>query len=206
VYPQAPQISLPVPSAEHGLTTEEAIQRRRSTRDYSGARMTLPELSRLLYHVGGINNERWGTRLRTAPSSGALYPIELYAVVHAVDGLSAGLYHYGVQNHSLAQLRVADLREAVVRQGVMQDFIGQANVVFFFSIILQRMRWKYQDRAYRYGLIEAGHLGQNVYLTATSMGLGACAIGAFMDDQVNAMLGVDGTEEAAIYMLTVGKV
>ncbi len=205
-YPQAPQINLPTPSAERGLATEEAIRRRRSTRDYSGAPMTLQELSRLLFYVGGINGERWGHRLRAAPSSGALYPIEVYPVVHSVEGLSPGLYHYGVKNHSLAQLRLADLRDEVVHQGVMQQFLGQANIVLFFTVIFQRMRWKYQDRTYRYGLLEAGHLGQNVYLAATSMGLGACAIGAFMDDQVNAMLGVDSKEEAAIYMLAVGKV
>ena len=126
--------------------------------------------------------------------------------MHHVDGLSPGVYHYAVQDHALEQVRVADLRETVVRQGLMQQFLGQANVVLFLTVIFQRMRWKYQDRTYRYGLIEAGHLGQNVYLAATSMGLGACAIGAFMDDEINAMLGVDGVEEAAIYMLSVGKV
>ena len=127
-------------------------------------------------------------------------------MVHKVEGLAPGVYHYGVKDHSLAQLRVADLRDAVVRQGVMQEFLGQANLVLFFTVIFQRMRWKYHDRTYRYGLLEAGHLGQNVYLAATSMGLGACAIGAFADDQVNTMLGVDGQEEAAVYMLAVGKV
>ena len=205
-YPHATQITLPAPGTDEGLSTEEAIRHRRSTRNYSGQPMTLQELSRLLFYVGGINGERWSHRLRSAPSSGALYPIEVYPVVHQVEGLSPGVYHYGVQNHSLAQLQVGDLRAEVVRQGVMQEFLGQANVVFFFTVIFQRMRWKYRDRTYRYGLIEAGHLGQNLYLAATSMGLGACAIGAFMDNQVNAMLGVDGKEEAAIYMLAAGKV
>ncbi len=205
-YPRAPRIPLATPHATGGITFEEAIQRRRSVRDYSGAPMTLPELSHLLYYVGGINGERWGYRLRAAPSSGALFPIEVYAVVHTVEGLSPGVYHYGVKDHTLAQLQVADLRQEVVRQGVMQEFLGQANLVLYFTVIFQRMRWKYHDRTYRYGLLEAGHLGQNVYLAATSMGLGACAIGAFADDQVNAMLGVDGNEEAAVYMLAVGKV
>lgn len=88
----------------------------------------------------------------------------------------------------------------------MQDFLGDANVVLFLTVIFQRMRFKYQDRTYRYGLIEAGHLGQNAYLAATSMGLGACAIGAFLDDDMNRMLGVDGRTEAAVYMLSVGTV
>lgn len=205
-YPAAPQIVLPTPRLTGGLSTEEAIQRRRSARAYSGTPMTLDELSRVLFAMGGINGERWGNRLRTAPSSGALFPIEAYPVVHNVEGLSPGVYHYGVDNHSLAQLRAADLREHVVQQGLMQEFLGQCNVVIFLTIMLQRMRFKYQDRSYRYGLIEAGHLGQNIYLAATSMGLGACAVGAFMDDSINALLGLDGVEEAALYMLAVGKV
>lgn len=204
-YPGVPSIVLPAPAFASGLSTEEAIVRRRSTRAYSGAPLTLPELSRLLFCMGGLSSDRWGHGLRTAPSSGALYPIEIYAVAHQVEGLTPGLYHYGVQQHRLEQLKAGDLREAVVRQGLMQQFLGEANLVFFLTVIFQRMRWKYQDRTYRYGLIEAGHLGQNLYLAATSMGLGACGVGAFMDDEINRMLGVDGIEEAAIYMLAVGK-
>jgi SagB-type dehydrogenase family enzyme len=88
----------------------------------------------------------------------------------------------------------------------MQEFLGQANLVLVFTAVLRRLRWKYQERSYRYALIEAGHLGQNLYLAATSMGLGACAVGAFLDDGLNAMLGIDGQEEAAVYMLAAGKV
>lgn len=205
VYPDVSTIELPPPRLDGGLSTEEAISRRRSVRAYASDPLTLHELSRVLFVMGGINAERWGHRLRTAPSSGALYPIEAYVVVHNVTGLEPGVYHYGVQHHTLALLRPGDLREQVVQQGLMQEFLGQSGVVIFLTIMLQRMRFKYQDRSYRYGLIEAGHLGQNIYLAATSMGLGACAIGAFMDDQINAMLGVDGIEEAALYMLTVGR-
>lgn len=204
-YPNLPVIALPKPTFAAGLPTEEAILRRRSTRAYSGTTLTLPDLSRLLFCMGGISSERWGHVLRTAPSSGALYPIEIYVAVHDVAGLEPGLYHYAVQQHGLEQLQRADLREAVVQQGLMQQFLGQANLVIFLTVIFQRMRWKYQDRTYRYGLIEAGHLGQNLYLAATSIGLGVCGVGAFMDDEINRMLGVDGIEEAAIYMLAVGK-
>lgn len=205
-YPDAPTIALPRPRLDGGLPTEEAISRRRSVRAYSSAPLTLDQLSRVLFMMGGINAERWGNRVRTAPSSGALYPIEAYVVVHNVAGLEPGVYHYGVQGHTLTLLRPGDFREQVVQQGLMQEFLGQSGVVIFLTIMLQRMRFKYQDRSYRYGLIEAGHLGQNIYLAATSIGLGACAVGAFMDDQINAMLGVDGIEEAALYMLTIGNV
>jgi SagB-type dehydrogenase family enzyme len=101
-------------------------------------------------------------------------------------------------------LRTGDFRAAVVEQAIAQEFLGECGVVLFLTMILQRMRPRYQDRSYRYGLLEAGHVGENVYLGATAMGLGACGVGAFMDDAINDMLGVDGVEEAAVYMLAVG--
>ena len=205
-YEGAPKVALPKPRFDGGLSTEEAIIRRHSTREYSGEPMSLAELSRVLYMVDGISRERWGYKLRTAPSSGALYPVEIYPVVHNVSGLEPGIYHYGFREHALERLRADDMRDEVVRQGLSQQFLGKSNAVLFLTLIFQRMRFKYRDRTYRYGLIEAGHLGQNLYLAATSMGLGACAVGAFLDDQVNDMLGVDGKEEAAIYMLSVGRV
>jgi len=205
-YPGLPRVALPPPDKTAGIAVEDAIARRRSTRAYAAEPLSLPELSRLLQLSAGINGERYGNRLRAAPSSGALYPIEVYPVVHNVAGLEPGVYHYGVSGHDLALLRSGDFRTEVVRQGIAQEFLGQAGVVFFMTVIFQRMRWKYQDRTYRYGLIEAGHIGQNLYLAATSLGLGACSVGAFMDDAINTMLGVDGHEEAAIYMLAVGKV
>ena len=94
----------------------------------------------------------------------------------------------------------------MVQHSLQKAFLGECNVVIFLTMIMQRMRPKYQDRSYRYGLIEAGHLGQNIYLAATSMGLGACAVGAYMDDAINEMLGIDGVEEFSVYMLSVGKV
>lgn len=205
-YPQAETIKLPAPDLASGLSTEEAIRRRRSVRSYSSEPMTLVELSRVLFLTCGINDRQWGNGLRTAPSSGALYPLEVYPVVHNVAGLSPGVYHYNIRDHALHVLRRGDMRGEVVRQGLGQQFLGECNVVLFYTVIFQRMRFKYQDRTYRYGLLEAGHLAQNTYLAATSMGLGACAVGAFMDDAINAMLGVDGTEEAAIYMLALGNV
>jgi len=205
-YRSAERISLPPPGEFKGMHTEVAIQRRRSARKYSSQLVTLDELSRLLHNTGGINAEHWGNKLRSAPSAGALYPIEVYLLAHRVDGLQPGLYHYAVQDHVLELLRTDDLRSEIVRHGLMQEYLGEANLVLVFTAIFQRLRWKYQERSYRYALIEAGHLGQNVYLAATSMAMGACAVGAFLDDQLNAMLGVDGEDEAAIYMLSVGKI
>ena len=205
-YPGVPVVALPEPDLGGGLTTEVAISRRRSTRDYASAPMSQAELSRLLFLTGGISADRWGNARRTAPSSGALYPIEVYAVVHRVDGIEPGVYHYAYREHALDVVRVGDFRAQVVDQAIAQEFLGECGVVLFLTMILQRMRPKYQDRSYRYGLLEAGHLGENAYLAATSMGLGACGVGAFMDDAINAMLGVDGVEEAVVYMLAAGRV
>jgi SagB-type dehydrogenase family enzyme len=188
-----------------GLTTAEAIATRRSARAFSPSPMSIDELAQVLALGSGITADRWGNARRAAPSSGALYPIELYPVVHNVDGLERGIYHYAYREHALELVRLEDLRTHVVEQGLMQEFLGQCGAVVFVTQILQRMRFRYQDRSYRYGLVEVGHIGQNIYLAANSMGLGACAIGAFMDNEINAMLGVDGTEEAAIYMIAVGR-
>ncbi len=187
-----------------GPTLEEVIEARRSVRDYSGGSLSQEALSRLLHAAQGITERRRG--LRAAPSAGALYPIELYAVVHNVAGLEPGIYHYAVREHELELLEAGDFRAAVTRAGLGQDFLGRANVCFVLSAIFQRTRWKYRERTYRYVLLEAGHVGQNLYLAATAMGLGACAVGAFLDDELNDLLGLDGQEEAAIYVISVGKI
>jgi SagB-type dehydrogenase family enzyme len=209
-YASAPRVALPSVSVDadldRGLATARSIATRRSTRAYAPTPMTLEELSRLLFLTGGITAGLHGNARRAAPSSGALYPLELYPVVHRVGGVEPGVYHYDVRGHALEQVRAGDFRAPVVEQGIAQEFLGECGVVLFLTMILQRMRPRYQDRSYRYGLLEAGHVGENAYLAATSMGLGACGIGAFMDDAINDMLGVDGVEEAAVYMLAAGKV
>jgi SagB-type dehydrogenase family enzyme len=203
-YPGAPIVALPAPVLEGGQTAARTIASRRSIRTYAPTPMSQAELSRVLFLTSGISAGLHGSARRTAPSSGALYPIEVYAVVHNVAGLERGVYHYAYREHALELVRAADLRAHVVEQGIGQEFLGQCGAVLFLTMIMQRMRPKYQDRSYRYGLLEAGHLGENAYLAATDLGLGACGIGAFMDDAINAMLGVDGVEEAAVYMLAVG--
>jgi len=202
-YPQAEQIALPDPHGYRGLSLEETIETRRSIRDYRDEALSLEELSRLLHAAQGITTPRQG--FRAAPSAGALYPIETYAVVHNVVGLEPGLYHYAVLDHGLEQLQARDLRGAIIIAGIGQEMLGQSQVCFVLSAIFQRLRWKYRERTYRYALLEAGHIGQNLYLAATSMGLGACAVGAFLDNELNDLLELDGQEEAALYLISVGQ-
>jgi len=175
-YADARQIQLPDPRGYRGLTLEEAIEQRRSHRDFTGQPATLEELARLLHA------RRSG--FRAAPSAGALYPIEVYPVVHNVAGLEAGIYHYAVREHALELLKPGDFRSAVMRSGLWQEFLAQANVCLVLAAIFQR----------------------TLYLAATSMGMGACAVGAFHDDEFNKLLGLEGEEETALYLLAVGKV
>ncbi len=207
-YPDADRITLPDPSGFHGLTVEEAIETRRSVRDYERGRshdgsLSMAALSRLLHAAQGITEER--LEFRASPSAGALYPIEVYPLVHNVAGLASGIYHYAVQTHELECLQQGDFRSEVTRAGLYQGFLGQAGVCFLLSAIFQRSRWKYRGRAYRYVLLEAGHIGQNLYLAATSMDLGACAVGAFYDGQLNELLRLNTQEEATLYVISVGK-
>jgi SagB-type dehydrogenase family enzyme len=205
-YPQALTITLPKPKPVGKMSLEEALQRRRSIRDYSQAPLSLEELSLLLYLADGITLWQYGIGFRTAPSAGALYPIEIYPVVNRVEGLKPGVYHYNVRLHALELLKEGEFGPEMVQYCLGQEMPGAAALTLILTAVFQRTRWKYRERAYRYVLLEGGHIGQNIYLTATAMGMGACAIGAFLDDQVNRLIGVDGKEEAVIYILTVGKI
>ena len=203
-YLQAGKIDLPSPRIEQGLSLEKAIETRRSKRDYTKKPISLVNLSQLLYLGLGITNSN--RELRSAPSAGALYPLEVYPVVYRVEGLPEGIYHYDIKNHKLEQLKAGDFRAKVVAGGLGQNFLGQGSVCFIISGIWQRTRWKYGERTYRYVLMEAGHIGQNLYLASTSLGLGACAVGAFFDDALNNLLELDGISEAVLYLVSVGKI
>jgi SagB-type dehydrogenase family enzyme len=203
-YPDAAVVELP--EASHsGLTVEEALRERRSRRDYSGESITLTELSQLLFAAQGNTGTLGDRILRTAPSAGALYPFEVYVVVNQVDELAPGLYHYSVRNHSLETLKQEDLEDdihdAALNQGPFQDFAA----AFILTAVFDRTLSKYGQRGYRYIYIEAGHISQNISLQATSLGLGSVCVGAFLDQEVNELLGIDGNEEAVIYLHACGR-
>lgn len=197
-------VPLPKMFAYHGMSVEEAVDKRRSVREYSGEPLTMDQLSLLLHSAYGITEPLYP--LRASPSAGALYPLEVYPVVNRVTGLGSGVYHYRPRDHSLDLVKEGDFRSALLVGTGGQDMVLKASVMLVITAVFQRTQWKYQDRAYRYILLDAGHLGENLYLSATSMGLGPCGIGAFLDDEVNQMVGIDGGEEAAVYLISVGRV
>ena len=164
----------------------------------------------------GIRDTQGAHVLRTAPSAGALYPIETYLAVRDVDDLSPGVYHYRVvgadpaghpdpeEGHALEQLTATDVSAALADACLQQRWMAQAAVVFVWTAVFARSEWKYGDRAFRYIYLDAGHIAAHVSLGAVAMGLGSCQVGAFFDDEVNGLLGVDGEEESAVYLTTVG--
>jgi SagB-type dehydrogenase family enzyme len=143
--------------------------------------------------------------LRSVPSAGALYPVETYLSVQMVEAIEAGIYHYSVREHELELLRTGDFQAAVSEAALDQGFLAEAAVVFAWTAVFARSKWKYKERAYRYVYLDAGHIAQNVALAAVALGLGSCQIAALYDDEVNVILGVDGKEESIIYMTALGR-
>jgi len=187
-----------------GLTVEKAIANRRSQRDFTGETMSLAELSHLLYYSSGVTDKRHG--LRAAPSAGATYPIEVYIIANNIEDLAKGTYHYIISSHELELLREGDFRNEMAKAALQERMFKQANVIVVLSAVSQRTQQRYRERAQRYICFEAGHIAQNAYLAATSLGLGACAIGAFYDDEFNRLLGLDGRNESVLYVIAVGKI
>jgi SagB-type dehydrogenase family enzyme len=204
-YPNAKRIALSAPQTEGGAPIWDAVLARRSVRRYGDTDLSEQELSQLLWAAQGITRSGGGVDFRTAPSAGALYPVETYLAVHAVDGIAAGLYHFAVEAHALEQLATGDLRLDVARAALDQEMAYRANVVFIWTAIFERSKWKYGQRAYRYIYLDAGHIAQNVALGAVALGLGSCQIAALYDSEVNDLLNLDGTGESAIYMTAVGR-
>ena len=203
-YPSKKQIQLPLPSQEQALPFVEILKRRRSIRSYSSEPLKIAELSFLLWACTGIQRTQRGHEFRTAPSAGALYPIETYLVINNVEGLDEGLYHYNIAAHALEELKIGAHGVEIAQAALDQEICAEAPVVFVWSAIFNRSKWKYKQRAYRYVYLDAGHIVENLALSATSVGLGSCQIGAFFDDEVNRIIEVDGVEESAIYLSVVG--
>ena len=202
-YPEAKVTKLPEPDYQ-GIPLEEAIEMRRSTRNYSRKSITLSQLSQLLFSAQGITGKSHNHHLRTVPSAGALYPFEIYVIANNIEDLLQGIYHYSVLNHTLELIKSGNFRKEITSAGLKQEMLGDADVTLVLSAIFDRVRCKYGERGFRYTYIEAGHISQNIYLQAVSLGLGSVSVGAFLDNKVNQLIGLDGHEEAVIYLHAVG--
>lgn len=203
-YPLAKILKLSSEFTLQSLPTIEALRKRRSVRSFSLRPLSLEEVSFLLWASTGIQRKEQNYEFRTAPSAGALYPIETYLIVNQVRGLKKALYHYNIEEHALEELRIGDLGEEAAHAALEQRICVEASIVLIWTGIFERMKWKYAQRGYRYVYLDAGHIAQNLALAATSVGLGSCQIGAFFDDEINRILRVDGVYESVLYLSAVG--
>lgn len=195
------RIKLPEPSNTSNLSVEEALSKRRSIRAYSGESLTVEEVSQLLWAAQGITSPGGG---RTAPSAGALYPLELYLVVGDVEGMDKGVYRYRPEEHDLEKVKDGDIRAELAEAAVGQECVKDAAIDIVFTAVYARTTWKYGERGIRYVHIEAGHAAQNVYLQAVSLDLGTVVIGAFIDSEVKKIVNA-GEQEEPLYIMPVGR-
>jgi len=194
-------IMLPEPRYESGVSIEETLRKRRSVRDYADEALTLPEVAQLLWAAQG-NTSPGGKR--TAPSAGALYPLEVYVVTGKVAGVTPGVYHYHPQSHKLEKVIDGEQRAALCRVALSQECIEQAAIDIIITAVYERTTATYGERGIRYVHMEAGHAAQNVYLQAEALGLGTVVIGAFRDETVKQVLGLPEDEEP-LYIIPVGR-
>lgn len=194
-------IELPQPKFKGGMSVEEAIKLRRSVRDYQDRPLSLEQVSQLLWAGQGITKGF----LRVAPSAGATYPLTQYVVVgdEGVDGLKPGIYEYVPQTHSLIFLEPGDFRDRIATACLGQSFIADAPISIVIAAEYERTTVRYGERGIRYVHMEAGHVGENIYLQAVALGLGTVVVGAFLDVDLAQVLDLP-EEQVPLYVMPVG--
>ncbi len=204
-YPNASRIKLVIEDFPETANFFQILAERRSKRNYRKLGLTKEEISLLCYAIQGVTAIAGSYLLRTAPSAGALYPIETYIAVNFSPNIAPGLYHLNIKEFSLEKLAEGYFGEVLKEIALGQSFLATAGVVFIWSAVLRRTLSKYGERGLRYVFLDCGHICQNLLLASTALGLKACPVGAFFDEDLNDLLHLDGEEETVIYLATVGK-
>lgn len=203
--PELPRIRLPA-SRLPIVDLDGLLRGRRSARTFADTPVTERELALLLRAAYGVTaQDEHGQGYRTAPSGGALYPLELYAAVARSEDLAPGLYHYDPPRHELEVVRPPLPPEALARATAYPDIVRGCAVAFVLTGVFWRSRFKYGLRGYRFTLLEAGHVAQNILLAAEALGLAAVPLGGYYDRAVDALLRLDGVDESTLYLVCVGR-
>jgi SagB-type dehydrogenase family enzyme len=194
-------IALPEPDRSGKVPFEKALAVRRSVRNYAATPLSLAEISQLLWAAQGITSRQGD---RTAPSAGALYPLELYVVATKVEGLPKGIYKYRPRKHDLLHISEADRRKEIAAAALDQSCVRTAPAVIAIAAVYSRVTGKYGDRGVMYTHMEVGLAAQNVYLQAETLGLGTVIVGAFYEDKVGKLLQIPA-EEVVLGLMPVGR-
>jgi SagB-type dehydrogenase family enzyme len=205
----APRFDLIPPTAltSGRMPLLDAINKRRSRRAFTGAPLTLEELSFLLWSCQGVEKVANEIRaFRTVPSAGCRHPFETYVLVNRVEGLEPGLYRYLPVENQLCLVRADDDVAMETHVASEEQYVLGSAATFIWTVIPYRTEWRYLHHSHRVILMDVGHVCQNLYLAAESIGCGACALAAYDQAKMDAALGVDGEEEFAIYLAPVGRV
>jgi SagB-type dehydrogenase family enzyme len=188
----------------------QAIEQRRSLRAYSEEALTQDELSFLLWTTQWVrdfrSNEKVEIAFRNVPSAGARHPFETYLLINRVEGIKTGIYYYHPIKHGLVLFKTGvEWTEAVFSSCFEQEMVKTSAVTFIWTAIPNRTSFRYSQRGFRYLYIDAGHVGQNLHLAAEAIGAGACMIGAYYDEGMDEILGLNGTDAFVIYLASLGK-
>lgn len=209
VDPAARLIPLPAPAEieKPPMDLWQAIDQRRTVRNYAETALSMEELSLLLWVTQGVRRvTARPVTLRSVPSAGARHPFETYILVNRVEGLSPGLYRFAAIEHALLAVDLAPEMNARITAACQdQSQVASSAVTFIWAAVIERMTWRYPERGYRYILLDAGHVCQNLYLAAQALDCGVCAIAAFDDDLFNQTIGADGVSQFVVYAASVGK-
>jgi SagB-type dehydrogenase family enzyme len=194
------EILLPQPEKRGSVSIEKAFRDRRSRRSFSEKPLTLKQLSQLLWAAQGMTDTG---KMRTVPSAGVTYPLEVYVVVRNVENLEPGIYHFESDRNTLTSILTGDKSNDLMTASLEQEFVVTAAMSLVFTAVYERTTDRYGERGERYVHIEVGHAGQNIYLQCESLGLGTAAVGAFNDQKVANILNLP-EEEKPLYIMPIG--
>lgn len=199
-------IKLPEPERRGGTPIWDCLRERRSIRDYKNLPVSLKELSQILWGSYGVTAREWGYHLKTAPSAGALYPIEIYVASFNVDGLKKGIYHFNPKEMTLRGIFEGDFSREITHACLSQDFILSSAFTLILTAIPSRTIGRYRERGVRYILMDLGCIIQNIYLSLTALKMGGCVIGAFSDSAMNKIMNLNPEKELVLALFSAGKV
>jgi SagB-type dehydrogenase family enzyme len=204
-----PVLELPEALADLAIPLGEAILKRSTAKHLMPEPINLQTVTTLLHCAYGVTRDQrsvgYPRAFRATPSGGALYPLEIYFHSAHTVGFQNGLYHYNPAKNHLRLIRSGDQSETIARAIVQESVARDASLIIFITAFFDRSTFKYGDRGYRFALIEAGHVAQNLNLTALGLNLGSINIGGFYDRRIDEFLDLDGLTHSTVYVIAIGK-